>query len=208
MTATQPRAPRPLRYLALGDSYTIGEGVAESQRWPTQLVQQLHEQGLAFAPPQIIATTGWTTDELASAIDEAAPAPGFDLVTLLIGVNNQYRGRDADEYRAQFGDLLAHAVALADGAAQRVVVVSIPDWGVTRFAAEHGHDAAAIGAALDRFNALARAATEQAGATFVDITDLSRAHPDELADDGLHPDARQYTRWATRIAPTARIALG
>ncbi len=209
MTAAQPRAaPRPLRYLALGDSYTIGEGVAETQRWPIQLVQHLHAMGLAIEPPQIIATTGWTTDELASAIDEARPAPGFDLVTLLIGVNNQYRGRDAQEYRAQFGLLLARAVALAGGRAQRVVVVSIPDWGVTRFAAEHGHDAAAIGAALDQFNALARAATEHAGAAFVDITDLSRVNPDELAEDGLHPDARQYARWTARIAPVASAALG
>ncbi|HEX5305892.1 MAG TPA: SGNH/GDSL hydrolase family protein [Dyella sp.] len=198
---------RSLRHLALGDSYTIGEGVPADARWPVQLARQLSAQGMALEPPRIVATTGWTTDELAAAMDEAQLAPAYDLVTLLIGVNNQYRGRSADEYIAQFGRLLARAVALAGGRPERVVVVSIPDWGVTRFAREHGHDATAIGAALDRFNTLARAATEASGSAFVDITDLSRDYPDELADDGLHPDARQYARWVERIAPAAHRAL-
>ncbi|HET6431884.1 SGNH/GDSL hydrolase family protein [Dyella sp.] len=194
-----------LRYLALGDSYTIGEGVLPDERWPMQLARQLRDAGVAVAEPQIIATTGWTTDELAAAIAAAAPAPA-DLVTLLIGVNNQYRGRDAAEYGAHFAALLAGAISLAGNAA-RVVVVSIPDWGVTRFAREHGHDAAVIGAALDQFNRLAQAETEAHGAHFVDITGLSRAHPHELAADGLHPDGRQYARWTARIAPVAHAAL-
>jgi lysophospholipase L1-like esterase len=201
------QAARPLRHLALGDSYTIGEGVPEAGRWPVQLAQRLIAEGITLAPPRIVATTGWTTDELAAGMDEAQLASAFDLVSLLIGVNNQYRGRSAEEYFAQFGQLLARAVMLAGDRPGRVLVVSIPDWGVTRFAREHGHDAAVIGAALDRFNALARAAAEAAGAVFVDITDLSRAYPDELADDGLHPDARQYARWVERIAPAARRAL-
>ncbi|MFK2902787.1 SGNH/GDSL hydrolase family protein [Dyella ginsengisoli] len=205
--STPTRAADPLRHLALGDSYTIGEGVPEDARWPMQLARQLMAEGTALAPPRIVATTGWTTDELAAAMDEAQQAPAYDLVTLLIGVNNQYRGRGADDYIGEFRQLLARAVALAGDRPERVVVVSIPDWGVTRFAREHGHDAAPIGAALDRFNALARAAAEATGAAFVDITDLSREHPDELAEDGLHPDARQYARWAERIAPTARRAL-
>ena len=182
---------RPLRHLALGDSYTIGEGVPETGRWPVLMAQRLAAEGLMLAPPYIVATTGWTTDELSAGMDAAQLTPTFDLVSLLIGVNNQYRGRSAEEYITQFSQLLARAVALAGDLPGRVVVVSIPDWGVTRFAREHGHDAAAIGAALDRFNALARMAAEAAGATFVDITDLSREHPDELAEDGLHPDARQ-----------------
>jgi lysophospholipase L1-like esterase len=205
--STPTRAADPLRHLALGDSYTIGEGVLEAGRWPVQLARQLAADGVMLEPPRIVATTGWTTDELAAAMDAAQLAPAYDLVTLLIGVNNQYRGRSAEEYIAQFGQLLARGVELAGDRPERVVVVSIPDWGVTRFAREHGHDAAAIGAALDRFNALARTAAEATGAAFVDITDLSRDHPDELAEDGLHPDARQYARWAERIAPAARHAL-
>lgn len=196
-----------LRYLALGDSYTIGEGVPESGRWPVQLVHALSQQEPAIAAPRIVATTGWTTDELAAGMDAADLMPDWDLVSLLIGVNNQYRGRSEDEYREQFAGLLDRAIALAGNKAGRVVVVSIPDWGVTRFAREQARDAAAIGAALDRFNAIARAVTAAAGAVFVDITDLSRAHPDELTDDGLHPDARQYARWVERIAPVARAAL-
>lgn len=205
--STSTRAARPLRHLALGDSYTIGEGLPEDSCWPVQLARQLRAEGLALEPPRIVAATGWTTDELAAAMDAAPLAPAYDLVTLLIGVNNQYRGRSADDYIEEFRQLLGRAVALAGDRPGRVLVVSIPDWGVTRFAREHGHDAAAIGAALDHFNTLARAAAGAAGAAFVDITDLSRAHPDELADDGLHPDARQYARWAERIAPAARRAL-
>ena len=201
------QAARPLRHLALGDSYTVGEGVPEAGRWPVQLAQRLIAEGITLVPPRIVATTGWTTDELAAGMDEAQLAPAYDLVSLLIGVNNQYRGRSAEEYIAQFDQLLARAVTLAGDRSGRVVVVSIPDWGVTRFAREHGHDAAAIGAALDRFNALARAAVGAAGAAFIDITDLSRAYPDELTDDGLHPDARQYARWVERIAPVAGRAL-
>lgn len=201
------QATRPARLLALGDSYTVGEGVPEAGRWPVQLARRLAAEGVMLAPPHIIAATGWTTDALSAAMDAAPLTPGVDLVTLLIGVNNQYRGRSAAEYIVQFGQLLARAVALAGGRPGRVVVVSIPDWGVTRFAREHGHDAAAIGATLDRFNALAQATTEAAGAAFIDITDLSRKHSDELADDGLHPDARQYARWVERIAPAAHRAL-
>lgn len=206
--STPTRAAGPLRHLALGDSYTIGEGVLEAGRWPVQMARQLAAHGVMLEPPRIVATTGWTTDELVAAMDAAQLSPAYDLVTLLIGVNNQYRGRSADDYIGEFRQLLARALTLAGDRPERVLVVSIPDWGVTRFAREHGHDAAAIGAALDRFNALARAAAEAAGVAFIDITDLSRAYPDELADDGLHPDARQYARWVERIAPAARRALG
>lgn len=197
----------PLTYLALGDSYTIGEGVPAAGRWPVQLAARLRDEGVPLAAPTILATTGWTTDELSAAMDAATFSPPYALVSLLIGVNNQYRGRDEDEYRTTFGDLLARAVTLAGGRAGHVVVVSIPDWGVTRFAHEGGRDRAAIAAALDRHNAIAHAATRAAGAAFVDITDLSRAWPDELAADGLHPDARQYARWAARLAPAVRAAL-
>ena len=133
--------------------------------------------------------------------------PPYGLVTLQIGVNNQYRGRPADDYREQFAGLLDRAIALAGGRAARVVVASIPDWGVTRFAREQGRDRARIAAELDVYNALARAETERGGARFVDITGTSRQHPELLADDGLHPSAAQYALWVEAIEPAVRAAL-
>jgi lysophospholipase L1-like esterase len=194
-------------YLALGDSYTIGEAVAAHERWPAVLVQRLRHGGMPIDEPQIVAVTGWTTDELAQGMDAAALLSPYGLVTLQIGVNNQYRGRPADDYREQFAGLLDHAVVLAGGRAARVVVASIPDWGVTRFAREQGRDRARIAAELDAYNALARAETERAGARFVDITGTSRQHPELLADDGLHPSAAQYALWVEAIEPAVRAAL-
>ncbi|WP_049622208.1 SGNH/GDSL hydrolase family protein [Frateuria defendens] len=196
-----------MRYLALGDSYTIGEGVPADGRWPAQLAARLRAQGRALDEPQIVAVTGWTTDELSAGMDGSTFAPPYDLVSLLIGVNNQYRGRGAEDYRGEFRRLLARAVALAGDRPGRVVVVSIPDWGVTRFAREGGRDIARIAAELDVYNAIARAEAAQAGSRFVDITGLSRAHPDAVTDDGLHPSAAQYALWAAAIEPVAREAL-
>lgn len=197
----------PLHYLALGDSYTIGEAVPSAKRWPTQLVQQLRARGVAIDDPQIIAVTGWTTDELSAGMDSATFKPPYDLVTLLIGVNNQYRGRGPGDYRGQFAGLLRRAVGLAGGRAAHVVVVSIPDWGVTRFAGEQGRDPAQIAHALDVYNAIARDEASRAGARWVDITPISRRHPDLLAEDGLHPAAAQYTLWTGAILPVAAAAL-
>lgn len=203
MMSTTP----PLHYLALGDSYTIGEAVAAHGRWPAELVQRLRRAGVAIDDPRIVAVTGWTTDELAQGMDAASLAPAYDLVTLQIGVNNQYRGRTPDEYRDQFASLLARAVMLAGGHAARVVVVSIPDWGVTRFAHEQGRDRARIAAELDAYNAIARDESHRAGAHFVDITAISRTHPTLVADDGLHPSAAQYALWVEAIEPIVRAAL-
>jgi lysophospholipase L1-like esterase len=197
----------PLTYLALGDSYTIGEAVPAAGRWPSQLVQRLRARGVAIGDPQIVAATGWTTDELSAAMDAATLAPRYDLVTLLIGVNNQYRGREAGEYRTQFNELLRRAIGLAGGRAAHVVVVSIPDWGVTRFAREQGRDSAQIAHALDVYNAIARDEAGRAGARWVDITPLSRRHPELVADDGLHPSAAQYTLWTEAIEPAAAAAV-
>ncbi|MHB8913168.1 MAG: GDSL-type esterase/lipase family protein, partial [Lysobacter sp.] len=174
-----PKDTATLRYLALGDSYTIGEGVPEAGRWPVQLVRALRADGVALADPRIIATTGWTTDELAAAIDAAQPRDRFDFVSLLIGVNNQYRGRDVADYRDQFTALLERAIAFAGGRAERVLVLSIPDWGVTPFAAaqyaqQRGRDAAQIAGELDAYNAAARAICDARGVAFVDITAVSR----------------------------------
>ncbi|HEX7325467.1 MAG TPA: SGNH/GDSL hydrolase family protein [Rhodanobacteraceae bacterium] len=196
------------RWLALGDSYSIGEGVAPDECWPAQLAARLRAQGIDVGDPQIIATTGWTTGELAAAMDAATFAPPYALVTLLIGVNNQYRGLALDVYRAEFAALLQRAVTLA-GSAAHVVVVSIPDWGVTPFGARSGRDVAQIACEIDAFNAAACVATADAGAHWVDITGISRA-PDirgAVVDDGLHPSAAQYARWIDAILPAARAVL-
>ncbi|MCX7512752.1 SGNH/GDSL hydrolase family protein [Frateuria hangzhouensis] len=197
----------PLHYLALGDSYTIGEAVPAAGRWPAQLVRQLRARGVAVDDPQIVAVTGWATDELSAGMDAAALTPPYDLVTLLIGVNNQYRGREADEYRAQFKALLARAIELVGGRPSHVVVVSIPDWGVTRFAREQGRDAAPIAHELDAYNAVARDEADRAGARWVDITPISRRHPEQVAEDGLHPSAAQYSLWTEAIEPVAAAAV-
>jgi lysophospholipase L1-like esterase len=198
-----------LTFLALGDSYTIGEGVAPAARWPAQLAARLHADGVAVDTPHIVAATGWTTAELSAAMDAATLTPPYALVTLLIGVNNQYRGLPVDAYRVEFRALLQRAVGLAGARAACVVVVSIPDWGVTPFAAREGRDAAAIARAIDAFNVVARAGALAAGAHWVDVTAISRA-PDargELVADGLHPSAAQYARWVSAILPTARAVL-
>lgn len=194
-------------FLALGDSYTIGEGVADEGRWPVQLAMRLQAADVAVQAPRIIATTGWTTDELSAAMDETTLDASYDLITLLIGVNNQYRGRAQDEYREQFAALLNRAVSLA-GDAARVVVVSIPDWGVTRFA--EGRDRKAISSEIDTFNAIAREEVEREGSAWVDITGISRDAGDAddmLVEDGLHPSAAQYARWTDAIFPEAVDAL-
>ena len=194
----------PLRVLALGDSYTIGESVAPDERWPVQLVAALRARGLTVDDAQIVAKTGWTTDELNAAIDSANPQGPFDLVTLLIGVNNQYRDRDAEQYRGEFAALLKRAIAFAGGDARRVIVVSIPDWGVTPFA--EGRDRAAIAAAIDRFNAINREETQRAGSRYVDITPGSRRAATDrslVARDGLHPSGAMYGEWTSAILPEA-----
>jgi lysophospholipase L1-like esterase len=197
-----------LRYLALGDSYTIGEGVAASGRWPVQLARALRAEGIALAAPRIIARTGWTTDELSTAIDAAGPLGTWDFVTLLIGVNNQYRGRAVEQYAREFAALLERAVGFAGGRRERVLVLSIPDWGATPFAA--GRDRQAIAAAIDAHNGAARTVCERRGVTFVDITPPSRLHGAEaamLAEDGLHPSAAMYALWTSRALPVARRLL-
>ncbi|HEY0231439.1 MAG TPA: SGNH/GDSL hydrolase family protein [Dokdonella sp.] len=202
-------AAAPRRFLALGDSYTIGEGVAPEERWPAQLARRLRSAGVGIDDPQIVATTGWSTDELAAAMDAQRFTPPYALVSLLIGVNNQYRGRPLNNYREEFVDLVARAVALA-ARREHVVVVSIPDWGVTRFARSRGRDVTRIAGEIDAFNAAARGIAANSGIAFVDITADSRDAGDAddlLVADGLHPSAAQYTRWTRLIEPFARAAL-
>ncbi len=198
-----------MRYLALGDSYTIGESVTEMERWPVQLAALLREQGFDAGPPQIIARTGWTTDELSDAIDLARPQGPYELVSLLIGVNNQYRGRPLAEYREQFAALLQRAIDLASGDARRVLVLSIPDWGATPFA--DGQDRAGIGAEIDEFNRVNTQETARLGAHYVDVTPESRLAPNDpglIAGDGLHPSGKMYAEWARLALGEACAAIG
>jgi len=193
-----------MRFLALGDSYTIGESVAPAERWPMQLAALLRAEGMPMDDPLIIATTGWTTDELRAGIDRAAPAGTFDLVSLLIGVNNQYRGRGQDEYRRQFVDLLKRAIEFAGGKPGRVLVLSIPDWGATPFAV--GRNRARIAAEIDAFNAINREEAERHGARYVDVTPVSRKAASDaslIAGDGLHPSGKMYAEWA-RLADSIK----
>lgn len=196
--------------LSLGDSYTIGEGVEESERWPVQMVTELKKQGVTLNAPKIVATTGWTTDELQAAIDKT-PMIGrtYGWVTLLIGVNNQYRGRDVEVFRKDFQKLLRFAIERANGRAERVIVLSIPDWGVTPFAASR--DAEKIAREIDLFNRVKREETVALHAHYVDITDISReakqAPKEWLAPDELHPSGAMYRRWAQRAAEVVREEL-
>lgn len=198
------------RFLALGDSYTIGEGVTAGQRWPVRLTARLREEGTAVADPVIIAQTGWTTDELAVGVAAAAPAGPFSLVSLLIGVNDQYRGRAPDAYQAGFNRLLEEAITFAGGRSERTLVISIPDWSVTPFAAEDERDPAQIAAEIDTFNAINRAQAAAAGAAYTDVTPISRRvaqDPGLLAGDGLHPSGKMYAAWVDLLLPIARRIL-
>jgi lysophospholipase L1-like esterase len=202
----EPPLPPP-RYLALGDSYTIGESVTDAERFPALLTARLQARGMTVGDTRIIARTGWTTDELDRAMDAAAPQGVYDLVTLLIGVNNQYRGRDADSYRPEFAKLLRRAIELAGHRPARVIVVSIPDWGVTPFGRNHKE----VGQQIDSFNAVNREEAERSGVRYVDVTPISReAERDSalVAEDGLHPSGKMYARWVDLILPQALAALG
>lgn len=199
------------RYLALGDSYTIGESVAEADRWPIQLADKLNDAGVSVDKPQIIAVTGWTTDELMNGITEADPQGPFDLVTLLIGVNNQYRGRSVEDFRTELQTLLATSTKLAGGDPQKVLLLSIPDWGVTPFAKKQGKDSDKVAREIDQYNAVKKEEAEKLGMLFVDITPGSRKAKNDstlLASDGLHPSGKMYEQWADAAINGALEILG
>lgn len=194
-------------FLALGDSYTIGEGVAEADRWPVRLAARLRLAGIEVADPRIIARTGWTTDELLAAIAADGVSGRWDLVTLLAGVNDQYRGHGLDRYRASFGGLLDQALGFAK-LPSRLIVLSIPDWGVTPFS--DGRDKTAIGREIDNFNAAARDMALKVGARVLNVTPTSRLAARDrtlLAADGLHPSAGMYQKWVDALLPVATDAL-
>lgn len=197
-------------YLALGDSYTIGEQVPTEENFPHQLVSMLNKQAFNITPPVIIATTGWTTDELAAAIKERDIQDVFSFVTLLIGVNNQYRGRDIENYRQEYKELLKTAIKYANSSSSNVFVLSIPDWGVTPFA--EGRDRAMIAHEIDTYNNACKEITLAYKCHYLDITDSTRkngATPEYLAGDGLHPSGKEYHIWAERLAPmVAKVLKG
>jgi lysophospholipase L1-like esterase len=196
-----------IRYLALGDSYTIGESVDEAERWPNQLADFLKAGGIP-TDVAIIARTGWTTNELGDGIQAQRVNPPYDLVSLLIGVNNQYRGYSIDQYREQFTFLLNRSIEYAGGNPKRVIVLSIPDWGVTPFA--RGQDGVQIAKGIDAFNSINREETNKAGAYYVDVTAVSReaAYDSSMtASDGLHPSGKLYVEWAKLAYLAALKAL-
>lgn len=191
-----------ITYLALGDSYTIGESVAATDRFPAQLVKMLQRENINVQSPDIVAVTGWTTANLLNALQNEQLNHNYTFVTLLIGVNNQYQGRSLDEYRTQFSRLLDSAVHFAGNKKNHVFVLSIPDYSVTPFAS--GSDQQQIAAEIDEFNAANKLIADNYGVQYLDITGISRearTDPGLVATDGLHPSAEQYMRWDQLLAP-------
>ncbi len=197
MTPKSPsNSSNGLTYLALGDSYTIGESVAETERYPVILARQLKEKQINISTTRIIARTGWTTDELSSAIQLQSPPDNYDLVSLLIGVNNQYRGYNIATYRKEFEELLKTAIQKAKGNPKRVFVVSIPDYGVTPFAKNSNIEK--IAREIDAYNLISKEISLQYGVKYMDITPISRKatqDPSLIAEDGLHPSGKMYAQW-------------
>lgn len=194
----QNTSEKTFSFLALGDSYTIGEAVQEDERWPVQLVTKLAKQGIQVAEPRIIAKTGWTTDELQLAINDAQPSTDYDLVSLLIGVNNQYRGYPIDQYQREFEALLDQAILFAKDKPQNVFVISIPDYGVTSFAKDRSLDGGKIASELDAYNKMAKEIASAREVQFFEITEWSRKASDDpslVASDNLHPSGKMYENW-------------
>jgi len=191
-----------LKYLALGDSYTIGQSVESTLRFPVQIADSLKKRGYLTGDPRIIAVTGWTTSDLKAGINAANPQGPYDLVSLLIGVNNQYRGMDINIYRKEFEELIDQSIYFAGNDTGRVIVLSIPDWGVTPFAS--GRDKEKIAREIDQYNAINKEVTLSKGIIWIDVTGISRlAEKDAtlIAGDGLHPSGKMYTEWVRLAVP-------
>jgi len=194
-----------IKFLALGDSYTIGESVVATERWPVQLMDSLNARGLEYLDYRIIAVTGWRTDNLKEAIHDAKIKEEYTLVSLLIGVNNYYQGKSAESYKPEFEELLRTAIRIAGGATSRVFVLSIPDYGYTPFGKNNQET---ISKGIDSFNAANKSITQQLGVKYINITDISRrglTEPDLVAFDGLHPSGKMYSEWIQRIITDAKL---
>ena len=195
-------------YLALGDSYTIGESVPLTDNFPNQTVSLVKSGGVDFKPAEIVAQTGWTTDELQNRINNYTFKPPYDIVTLLIGVNNQYRGRSVENYKPEFEKLLKQAIQFAGNKADHVIVLSIPDWGVTPFAS--GRDRDQIASEIDAYNAANKLISDQYKVHYIDITPWTREAANDislLANDGLHPSAKEYKRWAEKLSEKIKAII-
>lgn len=206
-TETPPPTPIIHTWLALGDSYTIGQGVAVNERFPAQTATLLLQQGIQLQAPTYIATTGWTTGNLQASINSVNPNK-HSIVSLLIGVNDQYQFRDTTGYRQRFTALLVKAIELANSKTQNVFVLSIPDYSVTPFAASY--DTAQIRKEIDWFNNINRHVTQQYNCPYLDITPSTREgryNRSLIAADGLHPSAAEYKRWADKLMPMIVQAL-
>jgi lysophospholipase L1-like esterase len=200
LSSTRTSDMMSIKFLALGDSYTIGESVPENERWPELLAAAIRSRGKEIEKPRIIATTGWRTDQLKKAIEEEHLKNEYGLVSLLIGVNNQYQKKSAESYAPEFEELLKMAITLAGGKKENVFVVSIPDYGYTPFGKPKQQE---ITAAIDAFNLVNKTITEKAGVKYISITDLTREgleKPEYVAGDGLHPSGKMYALWTGRIA--------
>ena len=194
-----------IKFLALGDSYTIGESVVATERWPVQLMDSLNARGLESVDYRIIAVTGWRTDNLKEAIHDAKIKDEYTLVSLLIGVNNYYQGKTVESYKPEFEELLRTAIRIAGGATSRVFVLSIPDYGYTPFGKNNQET---ISKGIDAFNAANKSIAQQLGVKYINITDISRrglTEPDLVAFDGLHPSGKMYSEWIQRIITDAKL---
>lgn len=199
----------PFSYLALGDSYTIGQSVPETQRFPRQLADSLLKQQVTLNPVTVIARTGWTTGDLLSRLDQEPPQGIYALVTLLIGVNNQYQGLSLSNYERELRQLFDRAITYAGGDRKRVIIISIPDYGVTPFGQGTGRGAA-IGREIDQFNGLKQQVAAEYGFTWINITPISlEAATDQslVASDGLHPSGKMYQRWVELLVPVVLTKL-
>lgn len=208
-TSMPPKQDTIHSYLALGDSYTIGQSVAVEDRYPVQTVQLLFSDSIKFDPPEIIAQTGWTTANLLSRINSSPPTKTtYDIVTLLIGVNNQYQGLSQDQYRTEFTTLLNKAIQFAGNKTNRVIVLSIPDYSVTPYA--NNSDKVKISTQIDSFNLINKEISLAASVGYSDITPSTRmaaTDPSLIAYDGLHPSGKEYAKWAAWLAPMIKEAL-
>ncbi|HEV7380203.1 MAG TPA: SGNH/GDSL hydrolase family protein [Dyadobacter sp.] len=197
-----------IRFLALGDSYTIGQSVPEDQRWPVLMVKDLRRSGKSMANAEIIARTGWTTGDLLNTLNSNPPKQKYNLVSLLIGVNNQYQGRTIAEYKDEFNALLDKAVSYSSGGKSKVFVLSIPDWGMTSYAS--GADRGKIAKEIDQFNEVAKGECNKQGITFINITEISRRALNDnsmVASDGLHYSGKMHQLWVNESLSSVKMKL-